>query len=93
MWYLETHLHYQQRQQGFTAAFAYIAHRPDRACKIASTEPDCCMYLLAVSTDSAADCVNKVQNQLNHVLTYISHLDHCGDWDQQAKWNSPLGLG
>ena len=70
------------------AAFAFIDHGPDLACKIASIEPDSRMYLLGVSTDSAADWVNKVQNQPNHVLTHSSRLDDCGDWDQQANWTN-----
>ena len=46
------------------------------------------MYPLGVSTDSAGDWVNKVQNQLNHVLTQGTKLDESGDWDQQANWTN-----
>ena len=88
MWYFDTHLHHLKRTPGFTAAFAFIDHRPDLACKIASIEPDSRMYLLGVSTDSGADWVNRVQNQLNHVLTHGSKLDESGDWDQQANWTN-----
>ena len=88
MWYFNTHLHHLKRTPGFTAAFAFIDHRPDLACKIASIEPDSRMYLLGVSTDSAADWGNKVQNQLNHVLTHGSKLEDSGDWDQQANWTN-----
>ena len=83
MWYFDTHLHHLKRTPGFTAAFAFIDHRPDMKCKIASIEPDSRMYLLGVPTDSAADWVNKVQNQLNDVLAQGSKLDESGDWDQQ----------
>ena len=72
----------------FTAAFAFIDHQPDLACKIAAIEPDSRMYLLGVSTKSLPDWVNRVQNQLNHVLTQGSKLDESGDWDQQANWTS-----
>ena len=89
MWYFDTHLHHLKLTAGFTAAFAFIDHRPNLACKIASIEPDSCMYLLGVSTDSAADWVNKGQNQPNHVLTQGSKQDECGDWDQQANWTNP----
>ena len=53
------------------------------------------MYLLGVSINSASDSVNRVQNQLNHVLTQRSKLDESGDWDQQANWTNcgiPLWL-
>ena len=43
-------------------------------------------FILYVSTDSAADLVNKVQNQLNHVLTHSLKPEHSGDCDQQANW-------
>ena len=46
------------------------------------------MYLLGVSTNSASDWVNRVQNQLYHVLTQGSKLDETGDWDQQANWTN-----
>ena len=32
--------------------------------------------------------VNRVQTQLNHVLTQGSKLDASGDWDQQANWSN-----
>ena len=83
MWYSDSHLHHLERTAGFTAAFAFIESRPDLACKIAFIEPHSRMYLLGVSTDSAADWVTKVQNQLNYVLTQGSKLDESGDWDQQ----------
>ena len=86
LWYLDTHLHHLKKTPGFTAAFAFIDHQPDLACKIASIEPESGMYLLCSSTDSASDWVNRVQNQLNHVLTQGSKLDETGDWDQQANW-------
>ena len=44
------------------------------------------MYLLGVITDNLSDWVNRVQTQLNHVLTQGSKLDASGDWDQQANW-------
>ena len=44
------------------------------------------MSLLGVSTDSLSDWVNRVQNQLNHVLTQGSKLDESGDQDRQANW-------
>ena len=46
------------------------------------------MYLLGVSTNNASDWVNRVQNQLNHVLTQGSKLDESGDGDQQANWTN-----
>ena len=55
MWYLDTHLHHMKRLPGFTAAFAFIDHRPGLACKMASIKPDSRMYLIGVSTDSATD--------------------------------------
>ena len=93
MWYFDTYLHQLQRRPGFTAAFAFIDHRPDLACKIASIEPDFRMYLLDMSTDSAVHRVNRVPNQLNHVLTHGSKLEESGDCDQQANWtNSGIPL-
>ena len=62
MWYFDAHLHHQKRTAGFTAAFAFIDHWPDLTCEIASIEPDSRMYLLGVSTDSAANWINRVQN-------------------------------
>ena len=32
--------------------------------------------------------VNRVQNQLNHVLTQASKLDESGHWAQQANWSN-----
>ena len=49
------------------------------------------MYLLGVSTDSASDWVNKVQNQLNHIFTQGWKLDESGDWDHQAN-STNLGI-
>ena len=88
MWYFDTHLHHLKETKGFRAAFAFIDHQPDLLCKIAAIEPDSRMYLLVVSTDSLSDWVNRVQNQLNHVLTQGSKLDESGDWDQQAGWTN-----
>ena len=87
MWYFDTHLHYLKETKGFKPSFVFIDHQPDLVCKIAA------MYLLGVSTDSLSDWVNRVQNQLNHVLTQGSKVDEYGDWDQQANWTnrgSPL---
>ena len=66
----------------------FIDHQRDLVCKIAAIEPDSRMYLLGVSTDSLSDCVNRGQNQLNHVLTQGSKLDKSGDWDQQTNWTN-----
>ena len=90
MWYFDTHLHHlkETRGLGFTAAFALIEHQPDLACNIAAIEPDSRLYLLGVSTDSLSDWVNRVQNQLNHVVTQGWKLDEYGDWDQQATWTN-----
>ena len=44
------------------------------------------MYLLGVTTDNLSDWVNRVQTQLNHVLTQGSVFGASGDWDQQANW-------
>ena len=93
MWYFDTHLHYLKESKGFKPSFVFIDHQSDLVCKIAAIEPDSCMYLLGVSTDSLSDWVNGVQNQLNHVLTQGSKVDEYGDWDQQANWTnrgSPL---
>ena len=46
------------------------------------------MYLLGVTSDNVSDWVNRVQTQLNHVLTQGSKLDAPGDWDQQANWSN-----
>ena len=86
MWYVDTHLHHLKETKGFRPSFAFIDHQPDLVCKIAAIEPDSRMYLLAVSTDILSHCVNRVQNQLNHVFTQGSKLDESGDWDQQANW-------
>ena len=60
MWYFDTHLHHLKQTPGFRAAFAFIDHQPDLACKIASIEPYYRIFLLGVSTDSASDWVNRV---------------------------------
>ena len=88
MWYFDTHLHHLKEAKGFRPSFAFIDHQPDLVCKIAAIEPDSRMYLLGVSTDSLSDWVNRVHNQLNHVLTQGSKLDDSGDWDQQANWTN-----
>ena len=88
MWYFDTHLHYLKETKGFKLSFVFIDHQPDLVCKIAAIEPDSRMYLLGVSTDSLFDWVNRLQNQLNHVLTQGSKLDESGDWDQQANWTN-----
>ena len=93
MWCFNTHLQHLKRTLCFRGRFAFIDHRPDLACRIASIDADSCMYLLRVSPHSAADQVNKVQNQLKHVLTQGSKLHESGDLDQQANWTnrgSPL---
>ena len=66
----------------------FIDHQPDLVCKIPSIEPDSHMYLLGVTSDNLSDWVNRVQTQLNHVLTQGSKLDVSGDWDQQANWSN-----
>ena len=86
MWYFDTHLHYLKNNKSFKHSFVFIVHQPDLACKIASIEPDSRTYLLGVSTDILSDWVDRVQSQLNHVLTQGSKLDASGDWDQQANW-------
>ena len=68
MWYFDTHLRDLKETKGFRAAFAFIAHQPDLVCKIAAIEADSRMYLLGVSTNNVSDWINRVQNQLNHVL-------------------------
>ena len=90
MWYFDFHLHHlkETHEPGFRAALAFIDHQPDLASNIAAVEPDSHMYLLGVFTDSLSDCVNRVQRQLNHVLTHGSKLDESGDWDQQANWTN-----
>ena len=74
----------------------FIDHQPDLVCNIASIEPDSRMYLLGITSDNLSDGVNRVQTQLNHVLTQGSKLDASGDWDQQANWSNcgiPLWVG
>ena len=88
MLYFHTHLHHSKETKGFRAAFLFIDHQSDLVCKIAAIEPESSMYLLGVSTDSLSDWVNRVQNQLNHVLTQGSKLHESGDWDQQANWTN-----
>ena len=83
MWYCDTHLFYLKQDKSFKPAFVFIDHQPDLVCKIASIEPDSRMYLLGVTSDNLSDRVNRVQTQLNHVLTQGSKLDASGDWDQQ----------
>ena len=85
MWYFDTHLLYLKQEKSFKPAFVFIDHQPDLVCKIASMEPDSRMYLLGDTTDNLSDWVNRVQTQLNHVLTQGSKLDASGDWDQQAN--------
>ena len=83
MCYFDTHLHYLKNDKSFKPSFMFIDHQPDLVCKIASIEPDSRMYLLGVSTDSLSDWVNRVQTQLNPVLTQRWKLDKSGDSDQQ----------
>ena len=85
MWYFDTHLPYLKETKGFRPSFVFIDHQPKLVCKIAAIEPDSRMYLLGVSTHSLSDWVNRVQNQLNHVLTQGSKLNESADWDQQAN--------
>ena len=88
MWYFDTHSFYLKQDKSFKPAFLVIDHQPDLVCKIASIEPDSRMYLLGVTSDDLSDWVNRVQTQLNHVLTQESKLDTSGDWDQQANWSN-----
>ena len=88
MWYFDTHLFYPKQDKSFKPAFVFIDHQPDLVCKIASIEPDSRMYLLGVTSDNLSDWVNRVQTQLNHVLTKGSKLDASGNWDQQANWSN-----
>ena len=88
MWYFDTHLFYLEQHKSFKPAFVFIDHGPDLVCKIASMEPDSRMYLLGVTSDNLSDWVNRVQTQLNQVLTQGSKLDASGDWDQQANWSN-----
>ena len=88
MWYFYTHLFYLKQDESFKPAFVFIDHQPDLVCKIASIEPDSRTYLLGVTSDNLSDWVNRVQTQLNHVLTQGSKLDASGDWDQQANWSN-----
>ena len=86
MWYFDTHLFYLKQDKSFKPAFVFIDHQPDLVCKIAAIQPDSRMYLLGVTSDNLSDWVNRVQTQLNHVLTQESKLHASGDWDQQANW-------
>ena len=88
MWYFDTHLFYLKQDKSFKPAFVFIDHQPDLVCKIASIEPDSRMYLVGVTSDNLSNWVNRVQTQLNHVLTQGSKLDASGDWDQQANWSN-----
>ena len=88
MWYLHTHLFYLKQNKRFKPAFVFIDHQPDLVCKIASIKPDSRMYLFGVTSDNLSDWVNRVQTQLNHVLTQGSKLDASGDWEQQANWSN-----
>ena len=88
LWHFDTHLFYLKQDKTFKLAFVFIDHQPDLVCKIASIDPDSRMYLLAVTSDNLSDWVNRVQTQLNHVLTQGSKLDASGDWDQQANWSN-----
>ena len=88
MWYFDTHLHYLKNDKSFKPSFVFIDHQPDLVCKIASIEPDSRMYLLGVTTENLSDWVNRVQTQLNHILTQGSKLDASDDWAQQANWGN-----
>ena len=88
MWYFDTHLFHLKQDKSFKPAFVFIDHQPDLVCKIASIELDSRMYLLAVTSNNLSDWVNRVQTQLDHVLTQGSKLDASGDWDQQANWSN-----
>ena len=86
MWYFDTHLSHLKQDKTFKLAFVFIDHQPDLVCKIASVELDSRMYLLGVTSDNHSDWVNRVQTQLNHVMTQESKMHTSGDWDQQANW-------
>ena len=88
MWYFDTNLFYLKQDKSFKPVFVFIDHQPDPVSKIASIEPDSRMYLLGVTSNNLSDSVNRVQSQLNHVLTQGSRLDVSGDWDQQASWSN-----
>ena len=88
MWYFDTHLFYLKQDKSFIPAFVFIDHQRDLVCKIKSIESDSRMYLLGVTSDNLSDWVNRVQTQLNHVLTQGSKLDASRDWDQQANWSN-----
>ena len=45
-----------------------------------------------VSPPTVSDWVNRVQTQLNHVLTQGSKLKQSGDWEQQANWANGIPL-
>ena len=87
MWYFDTHFFYLKQDKSFQPAFVFIDHQPEVVCKITSIEPDSRMYLLGVTSDNLSDWVNRLQTQLNHVLTQGFKLDVSGDWDQQANWS------
>ena len=74
MWYFDTHLFHLKQDKTFKPVFVFIDHQPDLVCKIASVELVSCMYLLGVTSDNLSDRVNRVQTQLNHVLTQESKL-------------------
>ena len=88
MWYFDTQLFYLKQDKSFKPAFVFIDQQPDPVCKIASIEPDSRMYLLGVTSDNLSDWVNRVQTQLNHILTQGSKLDASGDSDEQANWSN-----
>ena len=79
MWYFDTHLCHLKQDKSFKPAFVFIDHQPDLVCKTAAIEPDSCMYLLGVTSDNLSDWVNRVQTQLNHLLTQESKLHASGD--------------
>ena len=87
MRYFDTNLQHRKQPQEFTHNFAFMDHRPDMACKVASIKRDSRMYLLGVSADRAADWDNRVRKHVNHVLTLSQCLDDSGDWDHQANWS------
>ena len=83
--YFDTHLFYLKQDKSFKPAFVFIDHQPDLVCKIASIEPDSRMYLLGVTSNNLSEWVNRLQTQLNHVLTQGSKLDASDDWYQQTN--------
>ena len=86
--YFDTHLFYLKQDKSFKPVVVFIDHQPDQVCKMASIEPDSRMYLLGVTSENLSDWVNRLQTQLNHVLTQGSEPDLSGDWDQQANWSN-----